>query len=207
MQDFIVNAIAALTGALAAGVIGYFFAVRRFHHERVFERRLAWYEKSVCQLTEAGEALRKVAVSMQVPELHEDLQRDFKNALAAVPDARLLMEAGMYASPKSYQALKEAQRDQSELVTDLLQVQRAGASFGQPEMAERISPRIVMAAAKSMLHAASRLSSDVRQTLRLRDLNDVKRLYDDDSLAALGGRPDLTALERAKRIDGYKDLP
>lgn len=207
MEEFITTAIASLVGALAAGAIGYFFAVRRFRHERAFEGRLRWHEEAVLQLTESGEALRKAAVSMQVPELQTDVSRHFESALGSVPGNNLLMKAGMYARPKSYRALKEALRDQSELAVALIQVQRAGTSFGEPEMAERISPRILMAVARSMFHAAARLASDVRKTLGLKELKDGKELYDDKSLEDLIFCPDLTALDLAKRIDSFKDAP
>lgn len=207
MEDFITTAIASLVGALAAGAIGYFFAVRRFRHERAFERRLRWHEEAVVQLTEGGEALRKAALSMQVTELQTDVSQHFESALDSMSSNNILMKAGMYARPKSYRALKEAVRDQSELTVALIQLQRAGTSFGEPEMAERISPRILKVVAKSMLYAAARLASDVRKTLGLRELNDGRGLYDDKSLEDLISRPDLAALDRAKRIDSFRDPP
>lgn len=117
MSEFVINAVAVLIGALGAGAIGFFFAVRRFRHEKAFERRLAWHEKTVRQLTEASEALRRVAAGMQLPDLEEgDLSCQFEEALAVTPNVLLLLEAEMFASRRSYEALKQAWHDQSELV-------------------------------------------------------------------------------------------
>jgi hypothetical protein len=207
MPQFVTNAIAALIGTLAAGAIGFFFAVRRFRHEKAFEHRLAWHENTVRKLTEASQTLRRAAVSMQVPELEDDLPRELDEALAAMPNVALLLEAEMYASRKSYKALKQAWHDQSELILANVQIHNTGAALENSDAADRISPKIIEAVAKSMLHAASRLASDVRETLRLGSLDEDGRLYDNDQVAALAGRTDITALDRAKRIRAHKDFP
>lgn len=207
MPQFITNALAALIGALFAGAIGFYFAVRRFRHEKAFERRLAWHEKTVRQLTEASENLRKVAAAMQIPELDDDRESLFESTLTAIPGVELLLEAEMFASRKSYEALKQAWRDQSELAVANVQIHNTSVALEDPESADRISPKIIEAVAKSMLHAASRLASDVRQSLRLGRLGDGGRLYDDDQVLALAARRDMTALERAKRIHAHKDFP
>jgi len=207
MAQFAINAVAALVGALTAGAIGFFFAVRRFRHEKAFEQRLAWHQKTVRQLIEAAEALRRAAVSMQVPDLEDDRDDSFEDALAAVPGVALLLEAEMYASRKSYQALREAWHDQAELAVANVQIHNTSDALGESDAAERVSPKIIEAVAKSMLHAASRLASDVRKTLRLGSLHEGARLYDDDQIAALASHTDRTALDRAKRIRAHKGFP
>jgi hypothetical protein len=207
MLEFVTNALAALIGALAAGVIGFVFAIRRFRHEKAFEHRLAWHQSTVRQLTVASTALQKVAMSLQVPELGDDLPGLFEKALSALPAEALILEAEMYASPKSYKALRLAWQDQRELALANVQIHNASLAHGRPDRADRISPKIFEAVAKSMRHAASRLASDVRETLKLGSLDLDERLYGDDQVAASSSRRSMTALDRAQRINEHKDLP
>ena len=208
MPEFLVNALAALLGALTAGAIGFFFAVRRFQHERIFERRLAWHETTVQRLTEASEALRRAAVTMQIPDLEEDSEDTFQRALGTVPSiAVLLSEAQMYASRKSFKALSHASTDWAELALASVQILNTGDALDESDAAKQISPKVVEAVAKSMRHAAHRLASDVRDVLKLGVLDDADTLYDDKQVKGLDRDGFLTALDRAKRIRNFPDAP
>jgi hypothetical protein len=108
--------------------------------------------------------------------------------LTGIPGVALLLEAEMFASRKSYEALKQAWRDQIELDVANVQIRITTAALEDTEAANRISPKIIEAVAKSMPHAASRLASDVRKSLRLGSLDESARLDDDDQARALASR-------------------
>lgn len=205
LLQYLANASAALVGALTAGAIGFYFALRRFRHEKAFERRLEWHERTVQKLTETSERLRKVAVGMQVPQLSGDLDEEFEEALDALPNFQLLLlEATMYASRGSYRALATACDDWGALALSNVQILNTSKTHTElSDTADRLSPLIIDTLAKSMLHAASRLASDVRATLRLGRIGRAHGLYSDGELDNLN---DPTALERARRIRSHKDF-
>lgn len=205
-SQFLANAMAALVGALAAGAIGFFFAIRRFRHEKAFERRLEWHEETVRQLTESSERLRKIAICMQVPDLDDDLTKLFEEAIESMPNIELLMlQAEMYASRNSHKALAQARDDWGALTVANVQILNTIASREESDISNRLSPLIIDTVAKSMLHAASRLASDVRETLKLGQIDRRQGPYDDDQIDATGDRAGTTALERAKHIRAHKD--
>jgi hypothetical protein len=207
MLQFATTVFAALLGSLGAGAIGFFFALRQFRRQKSFDHRLDWHEKTVRQLIDASEKLRKVAVSAQIDELSDDLEQLFDEAISAMPNVTLLIEAEMYASRDSYRALKHAWRDQGELALANVQIQNTIAQHEDLDPGQALSSKIVDTVAKSLLHAASRLASDVRTTLDLEPLEKQSRLYDDDKLQSLDDRTNMTALERAKRIRAHTDIP
>lgn len=166
-----------------------------------------WHEKTVRRLVEASEKLRKVAVAAQIDEQSDDLPRLFEEAIEAMPNVTLLIEAQMYATQNSYGALKHAWRDQSELALANVQIQNTIADHGDLDSGHQLSAKIVDTVAKSLLHTASRLASDVRTILNLDSLEQQSGLYDDDQLQALNGRRNMTALDRAKRIRAHTDIP
>jgi hypothetical protein len=207
MREAMLNGVGALASALIAGVIGFFFGVRRFHYEKVFEHRIEWHQKVVRQLADASQALHVIAVSIKSPEMREDLSELFEKTLAAVPNVELLLEAEMYASRRSYMALKHAWKDWNALTAANVQIVRASQAYGQANAADHVTSRIMSDLAKSVLHAASRLAEDVRSTLRLGSLDSEGRLYNDEQVAALSRQTNIDALDRAKRIAAHKDLP
>jgi hypothetical protein len=171
---------ASLLGTLAAAIISFRFAMVRLKRERAFERRLSWHESAIKSLTEFNRALLGAvhAERHEHPSEDERIELWTKVAtLAATTDLQL--EAEMYASPPAYLAICKASEDRRAMLT-------LGLDFVMSDDPAKRDQglKLMEIAAKAVLHAASRLASDVREQLALKRIKREPRLYDEKQLKA-----------------------
>ena len=179
VAQLVLNALAALVGTLLAGAAGIYYALARFRREKAFERRLEWHEKAVSQLSNSATILHKLSVGLEAPELVEDPEGKWDVAFKSFPGEEFELQAEMYASPSSFEAIREAREDQKRVIVASSAIFYSKEPIRSEEEKDRLAARLISIASKSMLHAASLLASDVRQFLGLERINRETRLYDE----------------------------
>lgn len=164
---------------LLAGAVGIYYALARFRREKAFERRLEWHEKAVSQLSSSASILHRLSVGLEAPELVEDREREWDVALKSFPGEKFELQAEMYASRSSFEAIRQAREDQKRVIVASAAILRSREPIQPEQDRDRLAARLIGIASKSMLHAASLLASDVRQFLGLESVNRETRLYDE----------------------------
>lgn len=188
LPQLIANAAAAAVGTLVAGFIGVYFGIQRFRRERAFDRRLAWHEAAVISLTRAAERLFEAIQCESDPDLEPMRDSAWKAAYAAMPGIQLELEGEMYASRDSYEAIRQAREDQRTLISPVMK-KLIEAAAGQADVAaKQQSLQMLEVAAKTLVHAASLLATDVRNMLGLNNVGREKRLYDSDHRKRFAGK-------------------
>ena len=200
-QDFATTVVASGVGAHAAGAIGFRYGIAKFQGERVFDKQLAWYEKATSSLLTAASKLNWAISTERAGMPAPDVDRAWAEAISNLLTIRQLeIEAEMYASPESYDALSDA-LGEILTVAETAPVIRRSPAASVPVQAE-----LFVIVVKLLYHAASRLANDVRSHLKLPEVSREIRLYDRDfrelheELASLGNRD--AALGLAVRAGG-----
>jgi hypothetical protein len=102
----------------------------------------------------------------------------WKTVYEALPSIRLELEAEMYASKPSYEAIRESRRDLENLIGPAMRHVLALDPEKEDKDAKKQALQLLSIAAKALLHAASLLASDVRAMLGLGRVQRERRLYD-----------------------------
>jgi hypothetical protein len=173
-SEFATTVLASAIGALAAGAVGFRYAMAKFQRERAYDRQLAWYERATAVLLSAARKL-SWAIGADNAQMSELVRaKAWEEAIEELLGLRALeIEAEMYASPESYEALREAIDDVLTVAETAPTIERAGKYKAGPPRGQ-----LFVVSFKLLYNAASRLAADVRVHLKLKPVDREPRLYD-----------------------------
>lgn len=170
LENVVATVLASGLGAFIAASLGFRYAMSRFRRERAFDRRLEWYERTVQRLTHVHTALTFAQASDAVPISAEDRDAAWAEAWQAVLSLRGLdVESELFATPRSYEALREA-------LADIATASQAALKHGQPGTGP--NKQFLVVTGKLIRHATATLAADVRQHLELEPIMREWTIYD-----------------------------
>jgi hypothetical protein len=183
LTSLALTSLASAIGAAFAAAVGFRYGVAKFRRERAFDRRLAWYEGAIRDLVDASGKVIRAVNTVRRPALAAKSQQAWEALGEAL--GRLLplqAEAEVYASNAAYQAIAQATEDVRVLS---LAAETYGARAAGDVKNEPPDLKVYDTIATMLLHAASRLATDVRGELGLDPLDRELRLYDDEFIEQL----------------------
>jgi hypothetical protein len=172
--EFATSVLASAIGALAAGAVAFRYALAKFQRERAYDRQLGWYERATAVLLSAARKL-SWAIGADKAQMSEEVRaKAWEEAIEELLGLRALeIEAEMYASPESYEALREAIDDVLTVAETAPAIERSGQYSAVPARGQ-----LFVLSFKLLYNAASRLAADVRAHLKLKPVDREPRLYD-----------------------------